>query len=66
MSVKKLDDFSPLPGLLPAGKFVVSGVRSETAYARAVRNEFSYLVDEPETSDAAKSIQTAEQHAERH
>ena len=63
MSVEKLDDFSPLPGLLPPGRFVVSGVRTETAHARALIKEFAYMMDEPETSEPAQKVETLEVHA---
>lgn len=66
MSVKKLDDFSPLPGLLPAGRFVLTGVRTETAYAKAISEELSYLADEVEVNEPSKPVGRPDMVLSRH
>lgn len=66
MSAKKLDDFSPLPGVLPAGRLVLSGVRTETAFVDALREEFDYLIKEQEDLNAAPTSEVPEFHFDRH
>lgn len=66
MSAKKLDDFSPLPGVLPAGRFVLSGVRTETKFVDALREEFAYLIEEQEDLKAAPTSEMPEFLFNRH